>query len=451
MRAVHIALLFLTWTLHVGCGAELNDETTDSGFLSGTPASPANPNLGVQPEFCSRPDVEVSPGDMWSITGPRYHLLVGSSWSRKDAEHFGVLLESAWLGFEYYFDAPAVAQDGGLLEVYMFDDESQWAQALTDDGLGVPWGAGGYFHPSTERAYLWRQPERYTNRMLLLHEAIHQFHHLSVQTAAQSAWFIEGLAEYLSRHDWYDGCIRLGTVPTGTLENAHGVALDRWTDGTLDVDRLVDDPALGQRPDAMAWYAFLEESYPEELVALRAVLDAGASNEAEAFKEQFGAPTDHQEPFGQWLRDHQEPLTIVYTGWEHLDQQHMQAHAAGTGYLTFAPLKSRPERFAVTVQGVQESFSGGVLVSYEDEATWSVVIGNERGEISALHYGAEGGIWDNVGSVSASTNSLSFDYSVTDQQTEMNIGGETLTYEHSQQGAAGLGVYDSDVIFEWEP
>jgi hypothetical protein len=359
-------------------------------------------------------------------------------------------VETAWPAFEHFFGAPASGPDGGPLEGYLFDTEEAWSQAIADDGLSVPWGSGGLFHPSTGRMYLWQQPEAYTNQMLLLHEAAHQYHHFSVDSSAESAWFAEGVAEYLSRHDWDEACVRLGVVPTGTLEDAHGVALSNWYAGALDPGQMVADPTYLSRPNAMAWFAYLEEEHGPAFHAYREGVDGGGIDEEGLFIELLGEPGSHAAAFQAWLERHQEPILVEFTGWRHVDQTHIEADASGTGTLTYSPLKVTPDVFSMTAQPLGSPFEAGTLVSFEDDNNWTVLLANGAGDVTALQVDATGGWWWSVGAIEPPSRDMTFTFPITDDVTDLTVNGQVQTYDHGQLGAAGLAVYDARVLFEFD-
>ena len=429
-------------------------KSADTASLTSSPSAPTStalgPRYGIQPQFCAEPEVQVTEGDVWSVESAHYELSVGTSWSREEALAFGRLAEAAWPAMEHYFGAPALGSDGGPLEGHLFDTEQAWGDAIAADGLPVPWGAGGLFHASTGRVYLWRQPEAYSNQMLLVHEMTHQYHHFAVDSQADAVWFIEGVAEYLSRHDWDERCVRLGVVPTGTLEDAHGAALENWEAGYLDPGQMVADPTDLSRPNAMAWFAYLEETHGTAFRTYRDGVDAGGVDEEELFLEILGEPGAYAASFEAWLASHQEPLEVAYTGWRHVDQNHIEADASGTGTVTFAPLKTTPATFSFSAEALADPFETGALVSYEDWDNWTVLLASASGDLNVLRYDLSGGWWWSAGTIDPPGDVLSAEFPVTDDVTDLTLNGQPVTYEHGQLGAAGLAIYDAKILFEFE-
>jgi hypothetical protein len=429
--------------MFIGCSPLKGNEDGEH-----SPVDALSPRYGTQPEFCTDPIVSVEDDAMWEVAGEHYRLSVGRSWSESEAEDLGRLIETAWPALEHYFDSPAAGPGGGLLEVLFFDSQEEWATSIEADGISVPESGGGLFHTSTNRAYLWRQPEVYTNQMLLLHEVAHQFHHLARDSHASTGWFVEGVAGYLQRHDWYEGCLRLGVVPTGSLGDAHESALDTLEAGNLDLESFVAGEGF-TRPDAMALWAYLEEEHAEAFQDFRDEVDSGRSSEVVAFAELLDSPSTHEEAYEAWLLQHQEPIDLVYTGWKHLDQQHMAADASGTDSLVFAPLKQAPASFSMTVLPQDTVFSAGPVVSFEDWDHWSVVVAEQDGGVYALVNGDSAATWETLESIDAGE-AIEVSYEVTDHTTDLDFNGQQQRFTHEQAGAAGLAVFNSSVIFEFD-
>ncbi len=63
--------------------------------------------------------------------------------------------------------------------------------------------------------YLFNQTGDYYRRHLFLHEGTHLFHFNLAQIHSDQ-WYSEGVAEYLGLHEWKDGKLRLGLLPTNS-------------------------------------------------------------------------------------------------------------------------------------------------------------------------------------------------------------------------------------------
>ena len=148
----------------------------------------------------------------------RRALFLYSETSQEKARMMSKMIESSFSAMEEWFHSSPPSTTRLVVEVYQ--TETEWANAIASDGLDIPYGAGGYYHPTTQKAYLYVQPTRYYTRQLLIHEVIHQFHDL-IRTSDQAlpGWYIEGMARYLSMYDWDGSCIQLGRLPLITQED----------------------------------------------------------------------------------------------------------------------------------------------------------------------------------------------------------------------------------------
>ncbi|MFT4974639.1 MAG: hypothetical protein ACI8S6_000522, partial [Myxococcota bacterium] len=132
------------------------------------------------------------------------------------------LAEAAFDAMVDYFDAEPTALP---LKAGWYTDFSAFQAAIVADGTTAP-DSGGYYWPGTQTAYMFTQPTVYYSRMLFLHELAHQFHFLArTGNDGRDSWYVEGVAEYLSRHDWDGACIRLGRLPMLTWEDTPADAL----------------------------------------------------------------------------------------------------------------------------------------------------------------------------------------------------------------------------------
>jgi hypothetical protein len=178
--------------------------STGTGGQGGAPAA----------MFCAPATVTTTPVGGAAFTVETAHYQLYAEATQAQASEMGRLLEAAYEAFGAWFQAAPPLAAGERLQVKYYADQTSWAAALAADGIAAPSEAGGYYAPSTKTAYLFQQGNPYYSHVLLVHEATHQYHFLA-RTKGQALpfWYAEGHAEYLSRHDWDDHCIRLGVIP----------------------------------------------------------------------------------------------------------------------------------------------------------------------------------------------------------------------------------------------
>ncbi len=233
-----------------------------------------------------------------------------------DAKDFAALLDAHYANLEKFFGrAPAEK----TLRLELYATQEKWAAAMKADKESAP-GAGGYYSPSTKKAYLYVQPSEYYTRQLVLHEATHQFHYLAMtgnkNLHPDAFWYTEGLAEYGGLHNWDGKALRLGVIPAITLENYPAQALKQFDALKQDLAGIVAGTTKVDRPVGWAIIHFLVHNHEKRWKALAALLDAGTAP-ADAWKNSMGPVTPALvKQFREWLAAHQQPWSIVWTAWQ---------------------------------------------------------------------------------------------------------------------------------------
>jgi hypothetical protein len=271
------------------------------------------------------------------------------------------LAEAAFDAMVDYFDAEPTALP---LKAGWYTDFSAFQAAIVADGTTAP-DSGGYYWPGTQTAYMFTQPTTYYSRMLFLHELAHQFHFLArTGNDGRDSWYVEGVAEYLSRHDWDGACIRLGRLPMLTWEDTPADAL---AEGDFDFSGSGDL----SRPLAWATYRYLQHEAPDAFDAFRAAYDADASV----------LLSDHVDvaattaAVADWLPDEQEPMTPIFLDWIHVTEGVVVGESP---YFSMALAKSG-ETFTAshdTPQGY-----AGVVAAYTDSSNYSAWLVGADGEL----------------------------------------------------------------------
>lgn len=408
-----------------------------------TPADDDDAAENGLPRFCPDVDATASGGGPWVVDTEHYRIEIGGSWSQAEAEELGRLAEASWFAFEDYFEGPAVAADGERLDVVLSDTVGDWEAEIAGDGLDVPTGAGGYFHTATQRAYLYRQPTVYYTRVLLLHEMAHQYHYLGRETSASAGWYVEGVAEYLGRHDWDDNCIRLGVVPLATLEDLPASALRRWDEGVALDDVVIGLQNIG-RPLSMAVYRFLEmdESLDADFASFRSAMDDGVSDEGAEFESIVGSLDDREDDFDAWLRREQTPLHPVYLEWLHVDPTTIVGFA--NGVVSLARLKNAPAEYSQIIVAGGEA---GAVVEFDDGNHYTAVLVNSNGAVNAFEVDDSGAFWWDAGSVDPPGDTIAWSHAFDGDEIVITIDGQELRRDLRFTPAGGPAFNDATATF----
>ena len=184
-----------------------------------------------------------------------------------DLEDTGRLLEELHAQLTKFFGkAPK-----GKLRLEVWATEKEWAESIRKDGADVPTGAGGYYWPTSKKAYLYVQPSAHYTRQLILHEATHQFHYLaSTRNRSPGAfWYTEGLAEYFGMHNWDGKTLKTGVVPAVTLEDYPRKALENFDKLDRNLSGMISGKVSCQRPEAWALIHFLVNNHAKRFTKFR--------------------------------------------------------------------------------------------------------------------------------------------------------------------------------------
>jgi len=410
MRTSSLPPLLLISAL-LGCPTEPVDEEP----------TPAPSTSRQQQEFCA----DVTPLVEPSLIGFRTeteHYVLDLAVDEDEATELARLAETAWSAFESYFPG-AVDLQGGQLEAFLDTDETAWGDRIAADGLQVPWGAGGYFHTATNRAYLYAQPTVYFTRQLFLHELAHQFHAASAGDTGP-AWWAEGTAEFISRHDWDGACVRLGVRPRLTFEDMPADAVEDLDAEPLELEAWIDGDDFPGRPLMLELFRFFE-THTERAPGWLAVRDA-------------------------FVRADPEPMSPIWLEWLHRTPTSVQGWAFN-GVMTAARVKELPDTMSVTAESpAMVGGASGLLVAWDGSDDHTIVILFGDGVVSRWHF-AQGQLdWTDIDTVEPpGDDPVSF--AITgygDDEVQITIDGSEIDVPIEASPAAGLAVYDSDVIFE---
>ncbi len=177
--------------------------------------------------------------------GERYE--VRTDLSPEVASETLAVLEAAWPAFVDRFGREAVPRSGRRLPIHVYRSRDLY-RAHQSSGM-EPWSvsAAGFYDRVHGVGHLEWSPLPYSQRRLLLHEAAHQFHYLSLGRGRRDIfprWYVEGVANDLDRHRFAGGAVALGVeeVPftLGHEDLAHANVVGR----AFDLARLLDGGAM---------------------------------------------------------------------------------------------------------------------------------------------------------------------------------------------------------------
>jgi hypothetical protein len=312
------------------------------------------------------------------------HYRLQTDIDKSSAEEYLRVLEAAWPQYEEFFDAAPRLKKDEKLVVNFLKTGAEWETKLTEDGVSIPKGAGGYYWPGTRATYLFKQPTLYNTRQLLIHEAMHQFHYLArcKNVSPKDTWYIEGIVENFSRHYWDGDKLTPAVIPFCSLANYPKKALEAFSAKDYDLAGMINGDRSSTRAEQWALVRFLLEAdegkYLKGWKLLAKKLDGGQSAR-NVFRKVFGDPAKLQPKILEWLKTQQEPFVPVWNEW-----QGQGANAViGTSNVTSA-CRTREDatELSATLHVPQGDWKGGLLIGFEDNENYTVALLNSGGGVS---------------------------------------------------------------------
>jgi hypothetical protein len=366
--------------------------------------------IGPNPSFCTDETPTVTPsGKGYSVLTTHYDLYAETT--ADEALVFGRLLEASSAAFSHWFSRPA---PGHRLSVKYFATAAAFDAALAADGVSVGAETGGYYAPDNQTAYLSAQPNPYYSRVLLVHEATHQFHFLTrlVQPSIPF-WYAEGHAEYLSRHDWDGRCVRLGVTSLLSWEDMPSVAL---AEPSIDVASIVSGATTARRDQAWAIFRYLDTGSLSS--AFAAYRDAFDANMSPSFDALVAPAASLDAPLTAWLPSAQEPMKPIFTEWIHVGPSAVdvatpsvvsaaEVKSSAAAHLQFEFVPNDPTHWEV-----------GALVEYVDASHFTAVLHRQDGHVRSF-VAAGSAAWKDLGSAPVA--------SAGNEVVSVDVAGSTAT------------------------
>jgi len=443
-----------------GCGGEASVDAGDAVDAAPAPdgglvldgGGPPVDAGGAGVSRCYDGLVEVTMDGALAVARTEHYEVVAQA-DVERAERFARMLEAAFEPHAAFF-AGRAERGGERLRVRFFADTAAFHLGLAEDGLSALGGAGGYFHPSTETAYVTDQPTRYYTRVLLLHEAAHQYQYLVSGGEDPPFWYGEGVAEYISLHHWDGRCIELGVLPLLTQEDRPAEALSMLEGGALPLAGVVDESLTASR--ALAWAVvryFLHVdggALAADFRRFMAVV-AGGTDVRAAFRSELGEPSSHDAPLLAFLRAEQEPMTPTFLEWTHVGPEAIDGES---DVFTIAPVKEPVARFHASFAAPDTSgWAAGVLLGYEAPDRFEALVVSDTGMFRRFDVDGSA-FWNPVGAAPAAVaGRYEFDLVHTAGRVSVTVNGEVSAFDTALPPTSGLALNAGAVRFEeirWE-
>lgn len=335
------------------------------------------------------------------------------------------------------------------LRVKVFRDAASFRAGLSADGLGAVGEAGGYYEPSNETAYLFEQPTHYYTQVLLVHEAVHQIHDLTRSARSLPFWYVEGLAESLSRHDWDGRCASLAARPLLSQEDTPLDAQTELAAGGPALAEVVSGAVSPSRPVAQLVFRYLmrEEGGPlaPAFLDFRRAVDRGTAA-ADAFTTSFGAATAQEAAWRAFVAGDQEPMAVVYVEWTHVDATRVIGRSPAV--FSIARVKAPLSRFTLAFDApVGTGWSGGVLLGYQDTTRWEALVVRSDGRLARFDVNGSA-FWNDVGAAPAAVEGgWRFEVDYTPGRVNTRINGTPFSFATTLPPVSGPAVDSGEIRF----
>ncbi len=381
------------------------------------------------------------------------HYRLDFEGARSDAEEASRVLEAAWPSFRAFFGKEPTLKPGEKLKVRFYASREAWARGIREDGTVPPGSAGGYYWPPTKTAHLYRQPTQYFTRVLLVHEAAHQFHFLARTRNKQPAagWYTEGVAEHLSWHQWDGQRLTLGVLAGVSLKDYPAAALKEMEQPDFDLAAIVSGERHATRPVAWALFRYLatgREGAPlPGFDTFRRKMDAGGQPWP-VFKQRFGRPGRLQPRLLAWLRGHQTPWAQVFNEWEQVGPQAFRGRA---GVVSAARLKQPAAALEAVVDlpRFKRRWRAGLLLHWTSNDDYTVALVSSRGTVQVDR--RQGGRWRTLHRsrrpAAPGAASRTFAATRTGSVVALELDGQALGQWTLPGGSLGLALDNGDLRF----
>ncbi len=413
----------------------LGDAPSEGAVDAGADASDG----GGAPAFCTNETPTVGPSGAGFLATTTHYALYDEV-SSADATEVARLLEASFGAFASWFERPSPLGPNEKLSVKLYKDQQAWATGLQADGITPPQGAGGYYSPTTKAAYLYKQGNPYYSHVLAVHEATHQYHYLSrVKINSLPFWYVEGVAEYLSRHDWDGSCVRLGVGSLLSWED-----LPAKVTGPIDVAGILGGSVTPSRAESWAIVRYLDTgTLKKPFGTWRDAYDATGTAD---FKTLVADPATLGAPIGAWLPSAQEPMKPIFTEWIHVGPASVDVSTPT--FFSQALVKTSVTHFEAKLEVPQSNkFTAGVVVGFQDSTHYMAVLQANDGSVSTFTANGSAA-WNGLGSAPLPSNKvevISADWA--GGMATVSFNGTPFTVTPATPLRAGLAASDTTARF----
>jgi hypothetical protein len=150
--------------------------------------------------------------------------------------------------------------------------------------------------------------------------------------------------------------------------------------------------------------------------------------------------------YGAWLRTAQSPLEIVYTSWMPMGEDAVRGTSSGIGV---ARVKDGVDPVLTMTHPIPEgSGLAGVLVGFDDPAHQVSVLLDERARLFSFVIDGDDVRWELIGQLETVPEMVRWRLDMRRDAAVLEVEGTLFEVPQDVTPAAGLAVYDDDIMFD---
>jgi len=284
-------------------------------------------------------------------------------------EDYALLAEAARKGFQKELKLKAKMKRGERVTLRLYGSRRDWEAGMEHEQVfplpGTNWV---HYEPRVETVYVHGKLDSYYTRKMLLYGLFRQYHLRckSKNRHLTKEWFITGMADVFSTHDWNGEALVLGARRRLAHEHRASLAvsrgaLTRIADGELSVEDLAE---WDVRWALTAFLMFGEDGAYRKDFQKFALGRKGSMLLGHDFLSNLGDPEEINGQLHAWLEEEDQALVAEYGSWTEVRGT---LQGASTGGREFAIALASPRWTRLEARPDQKNkIARGLILDWKD-------------------------------------------------------------------------------------